>query len=308
MEFGIVLPISSQRISLDTVLNIAKEAERLKYNSVWVSDHFISPSGSTYTFEPWTVLSALALVTSKIRLGTYVLCNQFRHPSILAKMSVTLDHISKGRLDLGIGAGWVRAEHESFGFIWERFNVRLQRLRETLEIIRKLWTENDVSYAGQFFQLKNANLQPKPFQKPHPPLWVGGSSKAILRIVAEFGDGWIPVLPTPEQLREGAFLIKRLMKGFGREDTKLQIAFGGSGCTVIAKDSGTVKKLAEPLVKSMEKPLEDLPCMIGTPEQCIRRIEEYQESGAQKIVAGFIDFPSLEGMKLFAESVLPHFR
>lgn len=308
MEFGIVLPISSQRISLDTVLNIAKEAERLKYNSVWVSDHFISPNGSTYTFEPWTVLSALALVTSKIRLGTYVLCNQFRHPSILAKMSVTLDHISKGRLDLGIGAGWLKAEHESFGFIWERFNVRLQRLRETLEIIRKLWTENDVSYAGQCFQIENANLQPKPFQKPHPPIWVGGNSKAIMHIVAKLGDGWIPALPTPQQLQEGVFLIKRLMKGFGREDTKLQTAFGGSGCTVIAKDSSTVKKLAEPLVKSMAKPLEDLPCMIGTPEQCIRRIEEYQESGAQKIVAGFIDFPSLEGMKLFAESVIPHFK
>jgi len=223
-------------------------------------------------------------------------------------MAVTLDHISKGRLDLGIGAGWMKREHETFGFIWERFDMRLQRLKETLEIIRKLWTENCVSYAGQFFQLKNANLQPKPFQKPHPPIWVGGSSKVILRIVAELGDGWIPALPTAEQLREGVFLIKRLMKGFGREDSKLQIAFGGSGCTVIAKDSHTVKKLAEPLVRSMEKPLEDLPCIIGEPEECIQKIEKYQNSGAKRIVAGFIDFPSLEGMKLFAESVIPHFK
>ncbi|MDH5783484.1 MAG: LLM class flavin-dependent oxidoreductase [Candidatus Bathyarchaeota archaeon] len=308
MEFGIVLPISSQRLGWDTILNIAKEAELLGYDSVWVSDHFISPSGSVYTLEPWTVLSALALVTNKIRLGTYVLCNQYRHPSLLAKMTVTLDHISKGRLDLGIGAGWIKAEHETFGFEWKRFNVRLQRLKETLEIIRKLWTENNVSYSGQFFQLKNANLQPKPFQKPHPPVWVGGNSRAIMHIIAELGDGWIPALPTPTQLQEGVSLIEELMKDFGRKNTRLQVAFGGSGCTVIAKDSSKVEKLAEPLVKSMAKPIEDLPCIVGTPEQCIRRIKELQKSGAKKIVAGFMDPPSLEGMRLFAESVIPHFK
>jgi probable F420-dependent oxidoreductase len=307
MEFGVVLPISSQRIKWDTVLNIAKEAELLGYDSVWVSDHFIF-GGRYYTLEPWTVLSALALVTNKVRLGTYVLCNQFRHPSLLAKMSVTLDHISKGRLDLGIGAGWLKAEHETFGFRWERFNVRIQRLRETLEIIRKLWTENDVSYVGQFLQVENANLQPKPFQKPHPPIWIGGNSKAIMHVAAELGDGWIPVLPTPQQLREGVFLIKKLMKKSGRKNTRLRVAFGGSGCTVIARDSSKVKKLAEPLIKSAKKQIKDLPCIVGTPEQCTQKIEKYQRSGAQKIVAGFIDFPSLEGMKLFAESVIPNFK
>jgi alkanesulfonate monooxygenase SsuD/methylene tetrahydromethanopterin reductase-like flavin-dependent oxidoreductase (luciferase family) len=227
---------------------------------------------------------------------------------MLAKMAVTLDHISNGRLDLGIGAGWLKTEHEAFGFKWERFNIRLQRLKETLEIIRKLWTENNVTYKGRHLQVKNANLQPKPFQKPHPPLWVGGNSKAIIHIVAELGDGWIPALPTPRRLQQGASLIKKLIKDFERKDTRLQVAFGGSGCTLIAKDSSKVEKLAEPLVKSMRKPMKDLPCIVGTPDQCIEKIKRYQKSGAQKIVAGFFDFPSLEGMKLFAESVIPYFR
>jgi len=308
MEFGVVLPVSGKSVNWDTILKIAREAELIGYDSVWVYDHFISSSGSFYTLEPWTLLSALASTTSKIRLGTCVLCNQFRHPSLLGKMAATLDNISHGRLDLGIGAGWHRVEHEAFGFAWNRFEVRVQMLRETLEIVRKLWTETNVSFAGKYFTVRDANLQPKPFQKPHPPLWVGGNSKAIRHVAAELGDGWIPVLLTPQQLQDGTVHIRKLLSNFGREHVKMQIAFSGSGCTVIAKDLSKVKKLAHPLAKSMGKPIEELTCIIGTPKQCAQRIEEYQAAGAQKVVSGFIDFPSLTGMKLFAESVIPHFR
>jgi FMNH2-dependent dimethyl sulfone monooxygenase len=105
MQFGVVLHVTASYANWDTFLTIAKKAEQLGYDSVWVSDHFISPSGRPFGLEAWTVLSAIAALTQKIRLGTYVLCNQFRHPSLLAKMASTLDNISKGRLDLGIGAG-----------------------------------------------------------------------------------------------------------------------------------------------------------------------------------------------------------
>lgn len=115
-----VLHGSATYANWDTFLRIAKEAEHLGYDSVWVSDHFISPSGRPYGLEAWTVLSAIASSTKKIRLGTYVLCNQFRHSSLLAKMASTLDNISKGRLDLGIGAGWLRDEHVAFGFGWDK--------------------------------------------------------------------------------------------------------------------------------------------------------------------------------------------
>jgi len=307
MQFGTVLHVSATYANWDTFSTIAKEAERLGYDSMWVSDHFISPRGHPHALEAWTVLSALASSTHKIRLGTYVLCNQFRHPSLLAKMASTLDNISKGRLELGIGAGWLKDEHVAFGFDWNKHSVRVERLKEAVKIIRKMWTENHVSYEGKYFRLKAATLEPKPFQKPHPPIWIGGNSASIRGVVAEFGDGWIPVLPTTEQIANGLLEIKDRMKQFGRAPKSLQVAYGGSGCLVIAENEELVTKLAEPLVPSMEKPLEELTCLIGTPEQCIRKIERYQKAGAHKIVAGFYDFPSLDGMRLFAKKVIPHF-
>jgi probable F420-dependent oxidoreductase len=308
MQFGVVLHVTASYANWDTFLTIAKKAEELGYDSVWVSDHFISPSGSPYGLEAWTILSALAASTKKIRLGTYVLCNQFRHPSLLAKMASTLDNISRGRLELGIGAGWLRDEHVAFGFSWDKHSTRVEKLREAIQIIKSLWTENHVFYDGKYSQLKDATLEPKPFQKPHPSVWVGGNSSDIRRVVAEVGDGWIPVLPTPKQLTDGLLQIKGIMKYVGRDPEKLQVAYGGSGCALIAENETLLKKLAKPLIRSMGKPKEDLACLIGTPEQCIQKIEQYLKTGVQEIVAGFYDFPSLKGLKLFAKSVIPYFK
>jgi FMNH2-dependent dimethyl sulfone monooxygenase len=307
MQFGVVLHVTATYANWHNLLTIAKKAEQLEYDSVWVSDHFISLSGRPYGLEAWTVLSALATSTHKIRLGTYVLCNQFRHPSLLAKMAATLDNVSGGRLDLGIGAGWLRNEHIAFGFGWEKHSARVERLREAVAMVRKLWTENHVSYEGKYFQLKDATLEPKPLQKPHPPVWIGGNSYSIRKVVAEVGDGWIPVLPTPRELNDGVLQIKERMRYVGREPQRLQVAYGGSGCALIAENEETVKKLAKPLISSMEKN-ESRSCLIGTPNQCIQKIERYQKAGAQKIVAGFYDFPSLKGLELFAKSVIPHFK
>jgi FMNH2-dependent dimethyl sulfone monooxygenase len=221
-------------------------------------------------------------------------------------MAATLDNVSGGRLDLGIGAGWLRDEHLAFGFGWDKHSTRVGRLREAVEILRRLWTENHVSYKGKFFQLKNATLEPKPSQKPHPPLWIGGNSSTIRQVVADLGDGWIPVLPTPKQLDNGLLQIKEKMSYVGREPQKLQVAYGGSSA-LIAENEETIKRLAEPLVRSMGKH-EINSCLIGTPEQCIRKIEQYRKAGAQQIVAGFYDFPSLKGLKLFAKTVIPHFK
>jgi FMNH2-dependent dimethyl sulfone monooxygenase len=308
MKFGIVLHVTATYANWDDFLSLAREAEQLGYDSVWVSDHFISPGGRSHGLEAWTVLSALASITCKIRLGTYVLCNQFRHPSLLARMGSTLDNISAGRLELGVGAGYFKDEHVTFGFSWDEYSVRIERLRETLQIVRKLWTEHHVSFDGKYFQLKNATLEPKPIQRPHPSLWIGGNSETIQGVVAELGDGWIPVLPKPKQFAAGVTKIKGRMRALGRDSEKLRVAYGGSGCALIAKDEAMIRELAKPLVRSMGKPIEELACLIGTPEQCIEKIEQYHEAGAQEIVAGFYDFPSCVGMRLFAESVVPHFR
>jgi len=174
--------------------------------------------------------------------------------------------------------------------------------------MKRLWTQNHVSYDGEYFQLKDATLEPKPFQKPHPSIWVGGNSGDIRRVVAEVSDGWIPVLPTPKQLADGVLQIKDMMKRAGRDPKKLQVAYGGSGCALIAKNETLLKKLAEPLIRSIGKPVEESACLIGTPEQSIQKIEQYRKAGAQKIVAGFYDFPSLKSLRLFAKSVIPYFK
>jgi alkanesulfonate monooxygenase SsuD/methylene tetrahydromethanopterin reductase-like flavin-dependent oxidoreductase (luciferase family) len=138
-------------------------------------------------------------------------------------------------------------------------------------------------------------------------VWVGGNSNSIRKVVADEGDGWIPVLPSPGQLDDGVLQIKEKMRRGGREPQTLQVAYGGSGCALIAENEDKVKKLAEPLMRSMGKH-QISSCLIGTPEQCTQKIEQYQKAGAQEIVAGFYDFPSLNGLKLFAKSVIPHFK
>jgi probable F420-dependent oxidoreductase len=308
MQFGVVLHVSTSWADWDTFSSIARKAEQLGYDSVLVSDHFLSPNDQPHALEAWTALSALASFTSRIKLGTYVLCNQFRHPSLLAKAASTLDNISKGRLELAIGAGWLKDEHTSFGFNWGKLSTRIERLRESIEIIKKLWTENNVSYEGKHFQLKNATLEPKPLQRPHPPLWIGGSSNGILKLIGELGDGWVPVLPTPKQLEEGLSRITEIMRKARRDPESLKVAYGGSGCAIIAETEEQVAELAEPLLRSSGKPISESPCIIGTPERCIGKIEQYRKAGAQRIVAGFYDFPSTHGLELFAKSVIPSFK
>jgi probable F420-dependent oxidoreductase len=307
MKFGVVLHVTAAYADWNTFLSIAKKTEQLRYDSVWVSDHFVSPNGRPHGLEAWTVLSALASSTHRIGLGTYVLCNQFRHPSLLAKMAATLDNVSGGRLNLGIGAGWLKDEHLAFGFRWDKHSARIERLSETIEVVKKLWTENHVTYEGKYFQLKDATSDPKPLQKPHPPVWVGGNSSSIRKVVADKGDGWIPVLPSPRQLAHGVLQIKEEMSRGGRQPQRLRVAYGGSGCTLIAESENKVRKLAEPLIRSMGKHEIDS-CLIGTAAQCIQKIEQYRKAGAQEIVAGFYDFPSLNGLKLFAKAVIPHFK
>jgi len=308
LRFGVVLHVSGQKADWNSFVNIAKEAEALGYDSVWVSDHLMSPSGNPRAFEAWTILSALSQLTSRIRLGTYVLCNQFRHPSMLAKMASTLDNISQGRLELGLGAGWFMREHLTFGYEWHPHSVRIKRLCETLEVVKRLWTEDSVTYNGEHAHLRNAVLDPKPIQKPHPPIWIGGSSSAILKTVARWGDGWIPVLPSPRQLTEGITWIKKEMVKARREPEKLQIAYGGSGCLVIGEDDNEVSRISKPLFASPKESSGMSNCIIGTPDQCVAKIEQYRRAGANMIVAGLYDFPSLKGLKLFAEKVMPHFK
>ena len=206
-----------EKVDYNTLKHITLESEKLGYNSVWAADHLILGKDNA-TLECWTTLTALAAVTKTIRIGSLVLCNSYRYPSILGKMSSTLDLISNGRLDLGIGAGWLKKEYDAYGIPWNKYHLRFEQMREGIEVLKKLWTEECATYIGKHYQLKDAFCEPKPVQKPHPPIWIGGQEeKVMLRLVAELADGWnLTGTPSVEKYREKLNVLKKHSLDIGR--------------------------------------------------------------------------------------------
>jgi F420-dependent oxidoreductase-like protein len=187
-RFGVV---TDQILPWPTLVQRWQYFEELGFDSVWDSDHFIQSSWSEYpNFEAWTVLAGLAALTSRIRIGVLVTCNTFRHPSLLAKEAVTVDHISNGRLELGLGAGWFEAEHAMFGIHFPDPAERVGRFRETVAIVDQLLRHDETNYDGRYYQLRQARFRPRPIQQPRPPLILAGHQRQMLRIVAEYADGW----------------------------------------------------------------------------------------------------------------------
>ncbi|MGH7342594.1 MAG: TIGR03560 family F420-dependent LLM class oxidoreductase, partial [Candidatus Rokuibacteriota bacterium] len=189
--FGI--QTTPQDFTYDQLVTIWKDADALGFDSAWVFDHLIPILGADTDgpcLEGWTLLSALAAETERIRIGALVTGNTYRNPALLAKMAATVDHISNGRLYLGIGAAWFEFEHEAYGFPFYTAKGRAERLDEALQVIKKLWTEDHPSFAGKFYTLKNAPFAPKPVQKPHPPIIVGGQGEQwIMPLVGRYADG-----------------------------------------------------------------------------------------------------------------------
>lgn len=200
MKVGVALPhygSPGHDPSLDHTVEIARECERLGFDSVWVSDHIVfdlskygGSSDPVGSIEPLTMLSVLATETDRVRLGTMVLCNEFRHPVQLAKEAATVDIASDGRLELGIGAGWYSSEFVRSGLPFRPAGVRLERLGEAVEILKGLFEGLPFTYEGEHYQLKEALARPMPAQRPRPTIWVGGKGNRALRVVAGVADGW----------------------------------------------------------------------------------------------------------------------
>ena len=181
VNFGVFLPFYAFHEGVFSsslfarIRDVVLECERLGYHSVWLDDHLMF--GEQPILECWTTLSALSIVTTRIRLGSMVACNSFRNPALLAKIAASLDVISGGRLEFGIGAGIQETEHRAYGFSFPKSHVRIERLREAIEVINALWSEEKVSYKGKHYNLEKAICEPKPLQKPHPPITIGGSGE-----------------------------------------------------------------------------------------------------------------------------------
>jgi F420-dependent oxidoreductase-like protein len=175
----------------ETMSRCAREAEKAGFDAIWLYDHFHTvPTPQLETvFECWTSMAALARDTSTVKLGQMVTCNSYRPPSLLAKMASGVDVMSRGRLILGIGAGWYENEYQAYGYEYPETPERLRMLREALQVIKAMWTQDRADFAGQYYQLRGAINEPKPVQKPHPPIWIGGGGeKVTLKLVAQYGD------------------------------------------------------------------------------------------------------------------------
>ena len=175
----------------DTILKASKDIEDLNYESVWVYDHFHTVPSPTQdpTFECWSLMAALSQVTEKVRIGQMCTCNSYRNPAYLTKVASTIDSMSGGRLEFAIGAGWYDQEYTAYGYEYPSAGIRLKMLEEALQIYIAMNTEEKATFEGEFYSIKNAINQPKPLQKPYPPLWVcGGGEKVTLKLLAKYGD------------------------------------------------------------------------------------------------------------------------
>ena len=175
----------------DTILKASKQIEDLNYESVWVYDHFHTVPSPTQdpTFECWSLMAALSQVTEKVRIGQMCTCNSYRNPAYLTKVASTIDSMSDGRLEFAIGAGWYDQEYKAYGYDYPTAGVRLKMLEEALQIYIAMNTKDKATFNGEYYSINNAINQPKPLQKPYPPLWVcGGGEKVTLKLLAKYGD------------------------------------------------------------------------------------------------------------------------
>jgi F420-dependent oxidoreductase-like protein len=192
LSFGI--KTAPQHATYEDIVRVWRAADRTPvFEHAWDFDHFIAlgPDPTAPCLEGWTLLAALAAQTERLRVGVMVTGNTYRHPAVLANMGATVDIISHGRLDFGIGAGWNEPEHTAYGIPLYPAGERLRRLAEACEVIRLLWTEPVASFAGQYYQLREARCEPKPIQRPYPPFVIGGSGERMtLRVAAQYASIW----------------------------------------------------------------------------------------------------------------------
>jgi F420-dependent oxidoreductase-like protein len=226
LTFGI--KAAPQDVSYDEILDVWRAADATpSIEHAWLFDHFAPINGHLDgpCLEGWTVLAALAAETKRLRLGLMVTGNTYRHPAVLAKIAATVDVISNGRLDLGIGAGWNVYEHESMGIPLYAPGERIRRLGEACEIITSLFTQHLTTYEGRYYTLKDARCEPKPVQKPYPPFVIGGSGEQLtLRVVAKHAAVWNFGGSDPEQFEHKVKVLHEHCATIGRDPSEIALS------------------------------------------------------------------------------------
>src|SRR2546426_11045622 len=287
----------------ETMTGVAQTAEELGYDSIWLFDHFHTVPVPTQevTFECWTSTAALARDTKRVRIGQIVTCNSYRNPALLAKMASTVDAMSHGRLDFGIGAGWFEHEYRAYGYNYPEAPKRLRYLREAIQVILAMWTQEEAVFEGKYYQVRGAINQPKGVQKPHIPLLIGGGGeKVTLKLVAQYADacnigGDIPTI------RHKLDVVNQHCEDVGRDYTSIRRT-SSSICVI-----GESEEAALASLKPHQRDIVTLmraSAMIGSPETVRRRIAELEDAGIQELIIWFPDAAKLESLRLFARECM----
>jgi probable F420-dependent oxidoreductase len=259
MDIGCHLPTTQAApAARDALLTFAREAEKRNLASLWVSDHVIIPrqttghrSGGPFPhppdkpyLEPVTALAAVAVVTSRARLGSSVFILGHRHPVVMAKMLTSIDALSNGRLICGVGVGWWKEEMEILG---APFHARGRQADEILRVFKELWTADNPRFEGEYFRFRDIGFAPKPVQKPHPPIWVGGNSAAALRRVVALGDGWHATSQSPAELRESLTRLRAAADAARRpfETIELSLRYGLTDELIAQGQQAIIDRLCE---------------------------------------------------------------
>ena len=294
--------------------NITNVVVKNQFDTLWVSDHMFldTESQGKSAFDAWTLMTYLVTKYSQLRVGSLVLCNSYHHPSLLAKKISTLDHLSKGRIEIGYGSGWKEVEYDAYGIKFPSVKERLDMLEEGLDVLLKLWSDEDKpSYSGKYYNLKEALCFPKPYQKPHPRLWIGSMTggNRMLRIAAKYGDGInLAWSFSPEKCQE---LFKKLDNNclkYNRSPADIKRSLGF--WTRIYKDETDMEKgliqEAEKRNITVEEYKERVAgALVGTKEQVIQKLIAYKEIGITHYIFMVPYQEEIEYLELFDTEILP---
>jgi F420-dependent oxidoreductase-like protein len=290
---------------VEKLKTLVGSAEHYGFDSFWVMDHFHQIPNVGKVQEPmlegWTTQSVVAGFTSKIMLGTLVTGIVYRYPSVLAKVGATLDVLSKGRLYMGIGAAWNVDEATAYGIPFPPVKERMQRLEEGVQVIKKMWTEETASFSGRFYQLRGAYCNPKPIQKPHPPIMIGGSGeRRTLKLVAKYADA-CNIFGSVDTVKMKLEVLREHCRAVGRDYdliTKSKL-----GHVVIDED----KEKAAEAIKAVPEDRRREYVIYGTPDEVRRQVEAFRDAGIEYLIVNLEPDRELEALDLFANEVVKNF-
>ena len=310
LKFGLSLPqgwtmelvsIQDPVEAYETLTRVARTADEVGFESVWLVDHFhtIPQLSQEVTFECWTTTAAVARDTKRIRVGQLVTCNGYRNPALLAKMASTVDVLSHGRLNFGIGAGWFEHEYRAYGYDYPETPDRLRRLGEAVQVILAMWTQEEAVFEGTYYQVHGAINQPKGVQKPHIPLLIGGGGeKVTLKLVAQYGDACNLTGDLPAIQRK-LVVFKQHCASVGRNYESIRRTVTAFCCLGETDEQAQAKFpiafLGRPVAAG---------ALIGSPRTVRERLTELEEAGVQEVILTFPDVLQLDTLSFFAQEFI----